>query len=96
MEADTEGCVWQTDFSYLWIVWVVGISEEESDVQDLDWVETPGNLAGVIGGVGHNGNHSDFFFGDGDLLDQVNFDYDVLGGVAEAPVSVHLSLSSRP
>ena len=62
-----------------------GISEEESDVQDLDVVETSGNLTNLMPGVGVNGNHSDFFFGDGDI-DQINFEYDELGGIQNGQV----------
>ena len=49
-------------------------------------METSGNLASMMAGVGINGNHSDFFFGDGDI-DQINFDYDELGSIQNGQVS---------
>ena len=54
-------------------------------MQDLDLVETSGNLTNLMPGVGVNGNHSDFFFGDGDI-DQINFEYDELGGIQNGQV----------
>ena len=63
-----------------------GISEEESDAQDLDLIETSGNLATVMAGVGINSNHSDFFFGDGDINPNINFDYDGLGSIQNGQV----------
>ena len=39
----------------------------------------------MMAGVGINGNHSDFFFGDGDI-DQINLDYDELGSIQNGQV----------
>ncbi len=57
-------------------------------MQDLDLVETSGGatLTSLIGGVGINGNHSDFFFGDGDM-EQLTFDYETFGNLQNVQVS---------
>lgn len=50
-----------------------GVSDEESDVQqDLELVQRSSNLTYIASGMG-NSNHSDFFFGDGDM-DQMVFE----------------------
>ena len=62
----------------------LGISDEESDVQESEQQDTAGILTTIASGVGNN-SHSDFFFGDGDV-EQCDFDYDSIGNLANGQV----------
>lgn len=61
------------------------MSDEDSDVPEND-VLLDTNLSHIASGMG-NDNHSDFFFGDGDV-DQTSFEYDNLENLQNARVSV--------
>ena len=58
---------------------------EDSDVPEGD-VTHDNNLSHIASGMGNN-NHSDFFFGDGDV-DQTVFEYDPLGNMQNGRVGV--------
>ena len=66
------------------LVFILGISEDESDVQETEQQDTAGILTTIASGVGNN-SHSDFFFGDGDV-EQCGFDYDSIGNLQNGPV----------
>ncbi|KAK2168594.1 hypothetical protein NP493_1217g00023 [Ridgeia piscesae] len=56
-----------------------GVSDEESDAQDLELVQRSGTLTYIASGMGTS-NHSDFFFGDGDM-DQIVYECEPFTGI---------------
>ena len=61
-----------------------GVSDEESDAQDLELVQRSGTLTYIASGMGTS-NHSDFFFGDGDM-DQIVYECEPFTGIQNCQV----------
>ena len=61
------------------------MSEEESDVQDVE-LERTTNLTSIASGLGNN-SHSDFFFGDGEIEQPGFQEYEPLSNIQNGQVS---------